>query len=503
MKLSKSMAALLFITIILTALVTWGFIRYYHASKPMANDSKQAPIEPKILYWYDPMVPEQKFDKAGKSPFMDMQLVPKYADTGGADGNNNGVSINAGVIQNLGIRVVKVQKNQFSEGVSAIGRVEADEHRLYTIQTRSAGFIEHLWVRAVGDTVRAGQKVAEVYAPELLAAQQEYLALLKVNDIADVNSLRQAARQRLQLLGMADREINAITATGRANPRIGVYAPASGVVTELAVREGGQIMPATNLMQFADLSSVWLLLEIPERAAARLKIGDSVSAQLESLPTQQFTGRIDYLYPTLDSSTRSLRLRVVLANPSGLLKTGMFATANLAGHKREVLSIPSEAVISTGTRTVVIVKDGQHFRPAAISLGIEQNGQSEVLQGLEEDEEVVASGQFLIDSEASLNGVLARLTTVNNTNALPTVAAMPTGVRATVIAIDRKAASVTLDHEAIAALNWPPMTMTFKVRHREQLKNIAVGEQVRIEVNVEPEQDEYVIDTLSTEASHD
>ena len=330
------------ITLVLTSVVLTGvgagwFYKQHFSSLPIASHTtQQKPSEPKVLYWYDPMAPEQRFDKPGKSPFMDMALVPKYADSV----SDSGVIVSAGVAQNLGIRVVKVQTTTFADGISAVGRIEADEHHLYAIQTRSAGFIEHLSVRAVGDTVKAGQKVADIYAPELLAAQQEYLALLNVTGISDVDSLHQAARQRLQLLGMAEGEITNITKTTRANPRIGIYAPASGVVTELLVREGGQILPATNLMQLADLSTVWLVLEIPERDASRLKMGDAVEAQLESLPAQTFSGRIDYLYPTLDSSTRSVRVRVVMANRSGLLRTGMFVTANVAGHRRQVISVP-------------------------------------------------------------------------------------------------------------------------------------------------------------------
>ena len=510
--MNKSKLITLVLTIaVLTGVGAWWFYSQHFSSLPMAdNASKQTKSEPKILYWYDPMVPTQHFDKSGKSPFMDMPLIPKYADNGGESSDNNSVTIREGVAQNLGIRVVKVQTTTFADGISAVGRIEADEHHLYAIQTRSAGFIEHLSVRAVGDTVKAGQKVADIYAPELLAAQQEYLALLNVTGISDVDSLRQAARQRLQLLGMAEGEITNITKTTRANPRIGIYAPASGVVTELLVREGGQILPATNLMQLADLSTVWLVLEIPERDASRLKMGDAVEAQLESLPAQTFSGRIDYLYPTLDSSTRSVRVRVVMANRAGLLKTGMFATATVAGHRRQVVSVPSEAVISTGTRTVLIVKDGQHFRPVAVSLGAEKNGQSEILQGLQVGEEVVASGQFLIDSEASLNGVLARLTTANNANTMPVQPTAvresvktDTGVRAKVVAIDANTSSVTLEHEAIAALSWPPMTMTFKLRHREQLQHLNVGDEVRMEVNTQPEHDVYIIEQLHKEASHD
>lgn len=405
MSISKSRKMMLVVTLVLlTGLGLWRFYPQ-HTNANTKNTTEQTPNEPKILYWYDPMVPEQKFDKGGKSPFMDMQLVPKYADSV----NTSGVSVSAAVAQNLGIRVVKAKLTEFSDGLSAVGRVEVDEYRVYAVQTRSAGFVEHLAVRAVGDTVRAGQKVADIYAPELLAAQQEYLALLKVKGIADIDILRQAARQRLQLLGMASQEITTISKTGQANPRIGVYAPASGVVTELLVREGGQVLPSSNLMQLADLSRVWLLLDIPENDVSRLKIGDEVEAKFDGLAEECFTGRIDYIYPMLERSTRSMQVRVVLANSKGILKTGMFANASLAGSRRKVISIPSEAVISTGTRTVVIIKEGQRFRPAEVRLGAEKNGRSEILQGLAVGEEVVASGQFLIDSEASLNGVLARL----------------------------------------------------------------------------------------------
>lgn len=368
MSISKSSKITLVITVVLlTGLGLWRFYPQ-HTNANTKNTTEQTPNEPKILYWYDPMVPEQKFDKAGKSPFMDMQLVPKYADSV----NTSGVSVSAAVAQNLGIRVVKAQLAEFSDGLSAVGRVELDEHRVYAVQTRSAGFVERLVVRAVGDSVGAGQKVAEIYAPELLSAQQEYLALLKITGIADIDTLRQAARQRLQLLGMAVQEITTISKTGQANPRIGVYAPASGVVTELLVREGGQVSPSSNLMQLADLSRVWLLLEIPENEASRLKIGDEVEAKFESLAEDCFTGRIDYVYPMLERSTRSVQVRVVLNNPLGKLKTGMFASARLVGQRREAISIPSEAVISTGTRTVVIIKEGQRFRPTEVRLGTEK-----------------------------------------------------------------------------------------------------------------------------------
>jgi Cu(I)/Ag(I) efflux system membrane fusion protein len=359
-----------------------------------------------VLYWYDPMVPEQKFDKPGKSPFMDMQLVPKYADEGGED---SGVTIPSQTMQNLGIRLETVKMASFGNTLSAIGRIEPDERRLYVVQTRIPGFVERLLVRAVGDAVSKGQKIAEIYAPELLAAQQEYLTLLKLDRVPDTDALKQAAHNRLKLLGMTEGEITAITRSGSASPRFGLYAPASGVLTELGVREGGQLMPGASLMQIIDLSTVWLIAEVPERDTARLKLGTMAEVQLQGLPGETFKGRVGYLYPTLDEASRTLRVRIELLNSGARLRPGMYASVVLAGQTHEALSVPSESVIATGTRKVVIVKGEHGFRPVEITTGQERDGRTEILNGLSESENVVVSGQFLIDSEASLSGVLTRL----------------------------------------------------------------------------------------------
>ncbi len=395
----------LIITLILTVLIVSG-AGFWYATRPNSNADamNQEQTARSVIYWYDPMMPQQKFDKPGKSPFMDMQLVPKYAEEMAGDG----VKIQAQVAQNLGIRLAPATAASFGDALTAVGRIEADEHRLYAVQTRLPGFVERLYVRAVGDAVGQGQKLADIYAPELLAAQQEYLTLLQI-EIRDAETLRDAARNRLKLLGMAEREIAAIARSGQANPRVGVYAPASGFVTELGVRQGGQIMPGTSLLQLADLSTVWLIAEVPERDAGRVKPGDTVAARLESLPGVTLTGRISHLYPTLDAATRSVRVRIDLNNRQGKLRPGMFASVTLAGQIREALAVPSEAVIATGTRRVVIIKDGDTFRPSAVETGLERDGKTEIITGLSAGENVVVSGQFLIDSEASLAGVLARL----------------------------------------------------------------------------------------------
>ncbi len=475
-----------------------------------------------VKYWYDPMVPGQKFDKPGKSPFMDMMLEPKYANAG-SDGEEGGVTISSQTAQNLGIRLEKVEMASFGESLAAVGRVEADERRFYAVQTRMPGFVEKLSVRAMGDPVQKGQKIAEIYAPEILAAQQEYLTLITLNQVDTDGSLKQAARNRLKLLGMSEGEIQAITKSGKASPRFGVYAPASGVLTELGVREGAQLMPGTTLMQITDLSQVWLIAEIPERDAARLKPGIEAEVQLQSLQGEVFKGKVSYLYPMLNDTSRTLQVRIELANKGNRLRPGMYANIVFTGQTYEALSVSTESIIATGKRKIVIVKEGHlkesgGYRPVEITTGQERDSHTEILSGLSEGEQVVASGQFLLDSEASLSGVLARLSNQNQAQQdkamekgtdqsmgemkdmqmpmdKPMAAEkMPKG-RGKVVEVDAKSGKVTLNHEPIKELGWPSMTMGFKVKHSKQLDKLKVGDEVEFDLKADG-QDLYMIERV-------
>lgn len=464
-----------------------------------------------VKYWYDPMVPTQKFDKPGKSPFMDMQLVPKYSNTS-SDGEEGGVSISSQTAQNLGIRLAQVESKVFGESFSAIGRVMPDERRFYDVQTRIPGFVERLSIRAVGDPVDKGQKIAEIYAPELLAAQQEYLALLELSNVDNDNVLKGAARNRLKLLGMTNGEITAIAKSGQSRTRFGVYAPASGVLTELGVREGGQLMSGSTLVQIADLSQVWLIAEVPERDAARLKIGVTADVMLQSLPGELFKGKVSYLYPMLDDTSRTLQVRIELPNKNNQLRPGMYASVEFTGQTREALSVPTESIIATGMRKVVIVKEANGYRPVEIKTGEAFNDNTEILNGLTLGEEVVVSGQFLIDSEASLSGVLARLSQqdeqmdtemndmqMQNDKGI-TSEKMPKGL-GKVVALDIKTNHITLNHEPITELGWPSMTMGFKVKDSKQLNNLKVGDEVEFDLIAESAKDpempvQYMIDRL-------
>jgi Cu(I)/Ag(I) efflux system membrane fusion protein len=359
----------------------------------------------RVLYWYDPMSPQHRFEKPGKSPFMDMQLLPKYAE----EGDGAGVRVAPSVQQNLGIRLATVEKRPFRESIATVGRLELNERGLHTLPSRVGGYVERLHVRAVGDPVSAGQKVAEIYSPELLSAQNEFLALLRANSLTQGADLVSAARNRLRLLGMAAQEIAALERSGQATTRFGVYSPADGYVMELMTRAGGQLESGATLLSVADLSTLWLMADVPEREATRIRSGDAVEALLESAAGELLAGRVDFIYTTLNEATRTARVRIVVPNPDSTLRPGMLARVSISAAARDALTAPSEAVIHTGARSVVIVREEAGFRPAEVRTGAEMAGRTEILSGLEEGEEIVASGQFLIDSEASLSGVLARL----------------------------------------------------------------------------------------------
>jgi membrane fusion protein, copper/silver efflux system len=385
---------------LLVVIVILGVALIRHRDAPPA---KQAAGQEAPRYWYDPMHPSEHFDKPGKSPFMDMQLVPKYAD--GATSHGDGpaatnIEIDPRIVQTLGIRLATVELSSFARVVDTVALVAVDEHRIEAIQVREPGWVERLEVRAVGDSVRRGQLLAGIYSPDLLATQQELLIAGNSHDPA----LIEAARRRLGLFGLSDSQIARIEKTGNVERRIDYYAPFDGYVMELGARQGAAVEPGATLFQLANLSSVWLIAEVPEAQAAWLKTGNLAEAQVPALPGERFEGKVDYLYPELTQATRTLKARVVINNPGEHLRPGMFATVHLRASTQEsVLTIPTEAVIKTGTRSIVIVADdANHFRPAVVRVGAEHGGRSEILEGLQLRQNVVSSGQFLIDSEANL-----------------------------------------------------------------------------------------------------
>jgi Cu(I)/Ag(I) efflux system membrane fusion protein len=362
-----------------------------------------ATTESKPQYWYDPMHPAEHFDKPGKSPFMDMQLVPRYAK----DAAPGSIAVDSRVVQNLGLRVARVEQGSFARVVDTVGSVGVDEHRIEAVQVRQSGWVERLAVRAAGDSVRRGQLLAGIYSPDLLATQQELLIALGSDD----PKLIEAARRRLALFGLSEAQITRVEKTQQVERRVDYYAPFDGYVMDLGAREGAEVQPGNMLFQLADLNSVWITAEVPETQAAWLKPGDRAEVEVPALPGERFEGQVDFLYPELTQATRTLKVRVVVKNPRKHLRPGMFAAAHFRSMAQDhALTVPSEAVIKTGTRSFVIVADDDtHFRPARVRVGAEQGGRSEILEGLAFGQNVVSSGQFLIDSEANLRGAFDNL----------------------------------------------------------------------------------------------
>ena len=362
----------------------------------------------KVLYWHDPMVPGQRFDKPGKSPFMDMQLVPVYAEEGAT---GSGVKVNDQLAQNMGVRTVAAEKGRLARSVDVVGTIAFDERAVSVVQTRTPAFVEALLVRAPLDPVRKGQPLARLFVPDWAGAQQEYLAL-KASGVEGAAELARAARIRLLLLGMSEDQVQAVDREGKPVTRVTIVSPADGVVGELSAREGMNVMAGAALFRINGLSSVWVNLDVPEAMAAAVRPGAALSASVPAYPGEAFKGHVSAVLPEVNATTRAVRARVELANPGGKLKPGMFATVKIeppAG-KRETVLVPSEAVIVTGERSVVIVDRGEgRFEPVNVKVGSEEGGKTEILEGLAGGERVVASGQFLIDSEASLRGVERRM----------------------------------------------------------------------------------------------
>jgi len=365
----------------------------------------------KVLYWHDPMVPGQKFDKPGKSPFMDMQLVPVYADSGGDEGV---VAISPRVQQNLGVRTAEVAQGSLGSAVEAVGSVAYNERDVALVQARSNGFVERLYVRAPLDPVRRGQPLAELYVPDWVAAQEEYLSAKRIaakSDAASFAGLADAAAQRMRLAGMSDQQIRAVEASGKVQPRLIISAPIGGVVGELSAREGMTVMAGAPLFRINGLSTVWVNAEVPEAAAAQLRAGTPVEARTPAVPGTVFTGKVSAILPEVNPATRTIKARIEIANPNGQLVPGMFATVAFApAARKDVLLVPSEAVIQTGKRSVVVVAQGEgKFAPVDVEVGLDSHGQTEIRKGLQAGQKVVVSGQFLVDSEANLKASTTRM----------------------------------------------------------------------------------------------
>lgn len=450
------------------------------ASPPTGG--QEAGGERKVLYWHDPMVPGTRFDKPGKSPFMDMQLVPVYADQDDSSGSGGDVRVNANVTQNLGIRLSKVEKRVLPQLFNAVGNVTFDERLLQAVQARVDGYVTRLYIKAPLERVRRGQPLAEILAPEWLAAQQDYLALLDSQSIS-VQSIRDAARERLVVLGVPGSAIRVLERDRKTQPTTTLFSPIDGVVTELAVREGAAFAAGGSLMRINGLSTVWVNAQIPEARVSFVTTGSDIEVHATAWPETTFKGRVVALLPDVDLQTRTLTARLAIENPEYKLSPGMFVSVAFKGSASEPqLVVPSEAVIVTGERSIVIVarKDGA-FDVAEVKVGSERDGLSTILSGLDEGQAIVLSGQFLIDSEASLKATVDRLTSAPSAapEAQAQEEAAPRDLHLTQGIVNAiSPTEITIAHDPVPSLQWGAMTMSFKLPAEGLPRGIDVGTHV-------------------------
>lgn len=467
---------------VVVALAVGGGAGYWLAQRGQGTTTPTVG-EQKVLYWYDPMYPQQHFSAPGKSPFMDMPLVAKYADSA-ADDAVPAVQIAPGIQQNLGVRLATVTPGRLERTLQVSGVLAFDERDFSVLQARTAGFVERTYGRATGDVVPKGAPLADVLAPEWAGLQEEFLALYRSGD----RQLQAAAHQRLLLAGMPAELIDRVSRSGKVQSLVTLVAPSAGVIRALDLRPGMTVTPGATLARINGVANVWLEAAVPEAQAQGLREGQTVQAYLAAYPGQAVPGKLTAVLADADVQSRTLRLRIELPNTDGRLRPGMTAQVALylAGQTDDSLLLPAEAVIHTGKRDLVMLAEDQgRFRPVEVVLGQESGGQVVVLQGLQAGQRVVASGQFLIDSEASLKGIEAA--TAPDT---PPVPAPPALHEADGRIVQIEGNRLTIAHGPFLTLGMPGMTMTFPVVDPALVGGLKVGQRIRFGIR---ERDEGMV----------
>ncbi|TAN52529.1 MAG: efflux RND transporter periplasmic adaptor subunit [Methylococcaceae bacterium] len=389
---------------------------YYWAPGLEPAQTTSTAVEKKPLYYRHPMNPAVTSPTPAKDE-MGMDYTPVYAEDNNAADAPGTLSISPDKVQKLGVTTAPAQRRELARTVRAVGVVEADERRLYEITLKFDGYIEKLHVNATGQPVKKGQPLFELYSPELLAAQREYLiarqghVLLAEGEAgaqARMAGLAQASLERLRNWGIAPAELAALEKRSAVLHALTVRAPADGVVMQKDVVAGQKAMAGDTLFHIADLSQVWLIAQVYEQEIGLIAPGQTALVTLDAYPGRAFQGEVDFIYPALDAATRTVKVRLQLANPDGLLKPMMYAQVELAAQPRQALAIPLAAVLDSGRRSVVLVARGDgRYEPRPVRLGLKGEEAVEVLQGLTEGEAVVVGAQFLIDAESNLKGALA------------------------------------------------------------------------------------------------
>ena len=484
---------------IAAALAVGSFAGYHFAppqdaSQPVAVDS-QKPGK-KLRYYRNPMglpdiSPTPKKDPMG----MDYIAVYEGEDTAG----DSGLKISAEKVQKLGVKTEAAQLRILDQTVRASGRVEIDESRSYMVTAKFEGYIERLHVNTTGQPVGRGQALFEVYSPELVSAQREYaIAAQGVSQLAAAggeaqDAMRQLANASLQRLKNWDSsaaQIKALAQAGVAQRTLTFRSPVAGIVTEKKAVQGMRFMPGDTLFQIADTSAVWVQADVFEQDIAAVNVGQAAKIRINAYPGEVFAGRIAYVYPTLKAETRTVPVRIELANPQGRLKPAMFAEVDIpVAGGTQVVTVPQSAVIDSGSRQVALVQLGDgRFEPRALKLGQRGVDFVQVLEGVKEGELVVVAANFLIDAESNLQAALGGMAA-----AKPAVVGhQATGV---LNAIDAAVGTVTISHGPVASLKWPSMKMDFVLANPSLVSGLKPGAGVEFEF-VERQAGEWVVTSL-------
>jgi len=397
------------------------------APSPAPAASPIPPREKKVLYWTDPMTPGYRSDKPGKSPFMDMDLVPVYENDDGVEGSST-IRISQEKQQAIGVRVGKAEMRDLTKTIRTVGRVTFDETLQAQVHAKFEGYVERLDVDYTGKAVRRGQPLLSIYSPELLATQEEYLIAVRARRQLQKSTnpevarggvdLYESARQRLLLWDISPREIAELERTGKPRKALTLYSPVDGVVLSKNAVQGGRVMPADTLFEIAGIRRVWVLADVYESEMPFVALGQTARMSLSYLPGRTWTGKVSFIAPVLDEKTRTVKVRVQFENADGSLKPEMYADVVLERPLGRVVTVPDGAVLSTGTRSLVFVAKGDgRFEPRAVIPGARVDGVSEIREGIRAGEEVVTQANFLIDSESRLKAALTGMAAPDKTPA--------------------------------------------------------------------------------------
>ncbi len=461
---------------ILTASIYSKFIsQEMHIAVPSPSDSGP-------LYWVAPMDPNFRRDKPGKSP-MGMDLVPYFTDSSIEDAPGV-VRISPSVVNNFGVRTAKVKLAILEEPIKTVGYVQYNENNLLHVHPRVEGWIEKLYIKAAGEQVSKGEPLYALYSPELVNAQEEYLLAKKRNN----QELTLAAESRLLALQMPTESLRQLKSSQAVQQTIVFNAPQSGVIDNLAIREGFYVKPGTTLMSIGALDDVWVKAEVFERQAAQVKIGQLVTMELGFVPGKTWQGQVDYVYPTLDAQTRTLRVRLRFPNLDMLLKPNMFARVVIHDNSEEqTLLVPKEAVIRTGTqdRVVMVVGKGQ-YKSVEVNLGKVTNEFAQILDGVKEGEQIVISAQFLLDSESSIHSDFMRMSVITSEDHLDHEDKQvdSANVEGVINQINMQSRVANISRGSIEKWGRGPATLDFVFGDSVFLKKLQKGDKVRFTFEV-------------------